>query len=375
MKLLASVVLFATIISCRQEATAPSSVKYIEASDKFSIDTFQVFNSFDDGVATGLNFYEVDNMGDIIRRDTLLFDASFNEEVSWTITIKSLEDKRTVEGPVKVISGTSNEIKLGDVFWLGDSDNIYFFRSKENISVELKVLGSEESVLFDGLSIVNAQAFEGVLAVDFEISSEQESTALITNKDNINTFFQNESAVKEEILGGKFVSPEELEFNLDGSVVFPPAPEPVHGYRYVYLNGKDDVGQDSPFYIGGFNNATFNFGLDGKAEDWYFNFFATSNGNPTSKVIVDIDGVGGDIFNAQRQVTWTGWKLVSVRLSDFIQSEAGALGGNGLQPNLIKNFTIGMHSGGGLPGNEAKLVVDYVIFTKGGPFSQQNIKK
>lgn len=359
--------------SCSEDPNAPLSEKFIQASDNFKLDsTFEYSRSFPILPSVDekqLIFFA--GLRNPAILDTARFSAKFNEVVSWTITIKSLD--RPELGPVKVIKGTSDELKTSEVFWLGDSDNVYFFSLNEKVEATLSVLGTEEVFKITDLNVAFPQAFEGVLITDFDENAD--SPTVVQSVDDINLFFQ-DNPINEEIVSGKFTNPDEI--NALNEVEDPSsadAPDLVQGPGYVYLKGQDNVAQISPFFIGGINNSALNFGLDGLPEDWYFNFLATSNGNRNTRIVVDIAGTGGDLFNATRDVTWSGWRLVSVRLSDFIQSTSGALGGNGLVPASIKTVTIGMHSGGGIPGNKAELALDFLIFTKGGPFNQKNIKR
>ena len=85
----------------------------------------------------------------------------------------------------------------------------------------------------------------------------------------------------------------------------------------------------------------------------------------------DLTGVGGDGFVAERNITWTGWRLLGVKLSDFTQNAAGALGPGRILPGAIKQFNIAVHSAG-VPGNEVEMYVDFICFTYGKPFNQSN---
>jgi hypothetical protein len=150
-----------------------------------------------------------------------------------------------------------------------------------------------------------------------------------------------------------------------------PLPTPVQGNGLIYLRGNDIIGEPSSFFVGGFNAADTDFKLDkNKSNDEiYINFYANSNGNRTTKLVVLMNGIGGDQFKIERVITWTGWKLVSAKLSDFIQSTAGSLGTGKISASSLKRFNFEIHSGDG-PGKEVEIAVDHICFTYGGPFSQ-----
>jgi hypothetical protein len=194
--------------------------------------------------------------------------------------------------------------------------------------------------------------------LDFEESIDDKN-ALIYEKGNVNTFFDTEN--RDEKL-------DDLIFDSRADL-----PTPVQGNGFIYVKGVDLIGEPNSFYIGGFNGNAIDFKLDPTMprDSIYFNFYANSNGNKTTKIVVKMEGIGGDIFKIERVVTWTGWGLVSAKLSDFILGTAGALGPGKIFPGSLKRFNIEIHSGDG-PGKEAELLVDYVNFTYGKPFSQAN---
>ena len=67
------------------------------------------------------------------------FNASFNERVTWQITIKGTKSKA-----YKILSGTSNVLDQSTSLWTGTQSGIYFFIAGEKAIAELSVYGSNE---------------------------------------------------------------------------------------------------------------------------------------------------------------------------------------------------------------------------------------
>ena len=294
----------------------------------------------------------------------MTFDAELSEEVSWTITITGMSHPK--DFAQKVIKGTSKVLDPSKVVWDGSSDNIYFFKPNEAVNVKVSFLGSDSVITNTTYKIGVTKKFNGVngntVVLDFESTGPD---ALVTSPANVFSFFDTDT--KSEYLDSvKFVG-NEVNANKNGK----PLPTPVQGKGLIYLRGQDIVGEPSSFFVGGFNAADKDFKLDKTKsnDEIYFNFYANSNGNKTTKVVILLNGIGGDQFKIERVITWTGWKLVSAKLSDFIQSTAGALGTGKISPESLKRFNVEIHSGNG-PGKEVEVAVDYICFTYGSPFSQ-----
>jgi hypothetical protein len=340
---------FLVLVACKPKPTEPTSEKYILASENFKIESF---------AANKPNGTKLD-----FTKDTMKFAAQFNEEVSWTITITG--KSHPTDHAVKVIKGTSKEITATMASWDGASDNIYFFKYNEELDIKVKILGTDTTPTFEDYSIEKPKKFAGrngtVVVLDFEPDSSQ-SQAMLSSSSDVNLFFDTDATHNEERDKTKFDNKSIKGIDL---------PTPVQGNGVVYLHGQDIVGEPNAFFIGGFNGTPNDFKLNPKTplDSIYFNFYVHSNGSQTTKVVVQMVGIGGDIFKIERNVTWTGWRLVSAKLSDFILGTAGTLGTGKIKADALKSFNIEIHSGDG-PGKEAKLVSDFVCFTYGSPFSQ-----
>lgn len=328
------------LVACiKEDPNVPATQRYVSASKDFRVNKFDL--SLPD--ASAIDF----------SKDSLGFEADFNEEVTWTITIKS-------KLAIKVISGTSKSLDPKQIYWDGASDNVYFFNPDEPLSIQISFLGSDVVLNENKYKVGKSKVFHKnkitTVVADFELATN-DNESVIFQKDAINIFFDPFEGISTKNDG----------FILDSVSTFPRVPQ---GKRYIYLHGKDILGAAGSFYIGGFNNSSKSFLLKSKPLDQvYINFLANSNGNKTTKLIIELTGVGGDEFRAEKNVTWDGWRMVSIKLSDFTQSTSGALGTAKILPAALKQVAFQIHSGGG-PGREAKAFIDYICFTYDAPFSQ-----
>jgi hypothetical protein len=346
-KILSILVFTSVLMNACKPDPGPSGVEYNSASSSFKILSF----SSSKGANSSID----------LTKDSLKFEAEFNEPVTWFIDV--VGKSHPTDRATTRISGTSKSLSLKETFWNGISDNLYFFKKNELVDVKLSFLGSDTIILLNNLKIAKPKSFQipgkTVVILDFEGDTE---SSLLSSTSDVNVFFDSRNK-PEGLDSTKFNFKTQLNNNL---------PTSLQGKNFVYLRGRDLVSEPDPFYIGGFNLNPKNFGLqkDKSLDEIYFNFYANSNGNKTTKIVVDLFGVGGDQFSLTRDVTWTGWQLVTAKLSDFIQTKSGANGTGLILPQALKNFTIGLHSGGA-PGREAEFLVDFVCFSYGAPFSQK----
>lgn len=341
------------MVSCKykDDSNIPRSERYIRATENFKI----ISSSTSSDTEKALDFLT----------DSLKFSMEFNEEVTWTITISGLS--HPTDHAEKIITGTSMTVDPSQIFWDGASDNIYFFKENEEVEISFEVLGCDAALtksIFEGFSVASTKDFfrngRGILIMDYEL---EKNAALVNDPSTVNMYFDTENK-PEGLDSAKFVGTNFMSKN--GLL-----PTPVEGNGLVYLRGIDIVGQPGSFYIGGTNHGPLAYGVTGSLDSTFANFYVNSNGNRTTKLIFEIDGIGGDKFKSEKNITWTGWRLVSVRLSDMILGIAGGLGTGVLRPELMKTLSFAIHSGDG-PGKEAEVLIDYVSFTYGTPFKQSN---
>lgn len=334
------------LASCKTDPNVPKTVPYISAGEDFKV--LSTSTNMDSDKA--LNFEE----------DSLKFMAEFSQPVTWSLRIQSVGPRGEVAS--KILNGTSQQIDPS-TFFDGSSENVYFFKKGEALDIRLSFLGADTIVNLDGFTVSETKDFSATSNLILDFQTGQDSKALLNTTDDVNLFFDTDGG-DEEIEGGKYVTTSDVKLKS--------VPLTVEGDRFIYLRGKDEAGKPGTFFIGGFNNASRDFGLDGAVDEIFLNFYANSNGNRTTKLVLEILGVGGDAFRSEKDVTWTGWRLVSIRLSDFVSSNSAPIGTGVLSPNLISDFAFQIHSGAGVVGNESEIMIDYVTFTKGAPFSQSN---
>lgn len=335
------------LAGCKEDPSIPKSNPFVSASPSFQV----LSVSTNKDANKNLDF----------ERDSLKFTAEFSEPVSWTITVEANGKANQVAS--RIINGTSQSINPLDVFFNGSSDNVYFFKKGEVLDVTLSFLGADTTVVLEGFTIVETRDFKATSRLIIDCQTGSDSKALLNDESDVNLFFDTDGE-DEEIERGRFVRSSDIKLKT--------VPESVEGDRFIYLRGRDVPGKPGSFFIGGFNHAPRNFGLDGSVDETFLNFYANSNGNTTTKIVIEILGVGGDAFRVEKDVTWTGWRLVSIRLSDFVSSNTAPFGTGVISPNTMSDIAFQIHSGNGIVGNEAEIMFDYVTFTKGAPFSQSN---
>lgn len=322
------------------------------------------------------------------------FSAKFSEEVSWTITLKGARS-----GAVWEKKGLSDEIVQDNNVWFGQSTSINNFLFEEMVGVQLDILGIDSSYTIDSLQVVSMEEFSDspiemrngvkhILVDDFDAAYYQEvnsmAEGLAPDQNDINVSF----GVSENIV--------------------------LSGSQSYYMRGQD-INDNS--WSGGINSANlleFYRGQDStalpvdsgiKPENLYFNIFIYGTGKPNTSVqmkVYELDDKPGsasadvktvmDVYNFAKEsssnaynqaqndgyifdieVTWTGWKLVSVPYSDFRVSNDPNTGGNGDRTKesfRIVGFGISLLS---FPtsGQLTEAYIDRVTMTVGGRYQKR----
>jgi hypothetical protein len=276
-----------------------------------------------------------------IKQDT--FYAVLSHRVSWTIKITGQGSKAE-----KIIKGLSDKINSSNASWDGGSDNIMFFRQGEICDVELSFLGSD-IVLTDNITIFKTKLYSGILISDFD------GGGIVPNTSSWYSYSDTASGV--------------LEISSYGflNTILPS----VQGTKSLHMKGKD---LDNDWYIGGCGYWE-DKGLDVKLsalstnpDEIYLNAFINSNGNTTTGVsfsVFEATGPSRDVFYKNVPVDWTGWKLISYKLSGFSKNPVSV--GNGVvDVNTLKTMEFVPYPT--MIGATCDMNIDYVIFTVGDPF-------
>jgi hypothetical protein len=315
------------------------------------------------------------------------FNATFNEEVNWTIRLTGLKSKA-----VKEFKGTGSEIKAENTIWDGASSNVYFFKAGELVDVELSIFGGQTYKGKDSILVSRPKRYHRLIqngvkyiGIDnFEGSTDRDAI------DDLKAGFAPDAADIE------------VEMRLDTNIV-------VSGNNSWYMTGND-INKNS--WSGGINSerlmdfyevaSTSALLIDSgiSPDKLFFNLFVYGTGREGSAIeikVYELDGNIGnnpdslksradivnyvsDISNTFDQtqndayiynfnVDWTGWKMISVPYSDFIASKDINTGGNG--DRIKESFRIvgAVISLLSLPeGRKTELYVDHFFVTQGGKF-------
>jgi len=261
-----------------------------------------------------------------------LLTASLNETVTWTITITG-----KTSTAVKTFTGTS---KLVSVKWFGNSDTDIFFQAGEPVTVSF--LPACDKSLDIPLTISNSSVFDhyGSLMVDF---------------DNVGTVYSYNSA--DPNIGPWVHSVDTL---LAPGVASPQGARCHKSYAPAGHTG---------WYIGGFGQAvdlSSVLGAGLSSDKVYVNIYMRGalsgvvDGTTVSLDMVETVGAKDYHFKKNVVINWTGWKMVSIKLSELFI-------GN---PNKVKSldFSVGPATYNG----HTESYVDFVIFTKDKPFLGPN---
>ncbi len=270
------------------------------------------------------------------------FSANLSHKVSWTIKITGSNSKAE-----KVITGLSDYIAADNATWDGGSDNIMFFRQGELCNVTLSFLGSDLTMT-ESVTIFKAKLYEGVLISDFD------GGGIVGSTSSWYDYSDTASGIPEMTAYGFLVT----------------IPT-VQGTKVLHQKGKD---LDNDWFIGGCGYWE-DKGLDVKLsamstnpDEIYLNAFINSNGNKTTGVsfsIFEATGATRDVFFKNVVVDWTGWKLVSYKLSSFSKNPV-SVGDGIININTLKTMEFVPYPTA--IGASCEMNIDYVIFTKGAPF-------
>jgi hypothetical protein len=312
--------------SCKREKPAFIGPEVVLASPNFMIETPFAFN------AGSINFVT----------DSGWFNASFNERVSWTITIRGAQSKAE-----KVISGVSDSLYKGNTIWSGSQTGLNFFRAGEQVTAELNVFGAE---------------------------NKWQSIATITGE-KIN-YGNNVIVWWDMVNGGQGVlapfwydfydTNEKIQGFLDSARM---ANDPVQG-PYRSIEGKDGLGPTN-YFVGAFSHGELisPVGFNTSVNDVYVNFYLRRRTLTSGMGISLISILAPDtsiINHNVGKITWEGWKLVSINLADMTSDPAHPAPFN---PAKIAKFQANMQITTSAGVDQTGFDIDFITITRGGPFS------
>ncbi len=321
-------------------------------------------------------------------------------KVTWTLTYRGL-----VSGAIKTFSGSSDVIDGSNALWNGSHDGLYFFKPGEKVVASLTFFGSDY-VTTDTLLVTTAKDYitgnPNAVAVGVKYSNGQ-----------INNGYE---------LVSYFDYPYQLPLGSGAPFCYSPTlPVPnekrVHGGFIPAVEGNyyfrvKDISHDADgYFVGGLqhrNPGGFFFPTWNDPENIYFNIYIYGYGaDSTNFTTINLEFHEADLSNSaskpknecgvpnadigatncaligknehdpcsddgwvyQVPVTHTGWKLFSVKYSDFTPSTSARNGGSGnkiKEPNRVARIQIGVISSP--PKNEVYAIFDYPVITYGAPF-------
>lgn len=328
------------IVSCKREKKDFIGPEVAIASNKFALTT-----PFSIQKAT-INF----------TNDSNWFSTTFNERVSWTITVRGVKSKAE-----KIIKGTSNEINISNSSWKGGHSGLNFFQANEDIISALTVFGKSE-VWYDTSKITGVRKnfdpnvivwwdmdangvaknnFNGVYWFDYYDGDA--SPPAVGSGERLMGRFEATTQTDEEPLQGIYRSMEGIELSV-----------PVN----YYIGGCSHSPAAIPL---GFPNAPTN--------EVYLNFYARRR-TTTSSISLTLTSINAtdtsSVSYDTGTITWEGWKLVSVKLSDMKLNST-----HPFDPGAIRQFAANLQT---YTNTNVKtgFDIDFITFTKGKPFNPDN---
>lgn len=360
---------------------------YIPAGENFKINNDTIY----------LSNQKVNFSNRLSSQAKLMVSAGFNQKVTWFVIIKGLKSKAE-----RNYSGLSDTL---NVTWNGISDNIYFFRKGEMCEVTLKIYGNDSFTIKDTVNVEDVYKYSGT-----------GSSPISYQPNNINGIVYH------------FV--DDLEDNPDPFIKLSPfypsgtdtpcadcidqkdTIDPVQGNFSYKLSGVDTDGNT---YVGSLNTLLLH-GMGKKItpgisnDNLYINFYLYGDGSNAStslivfayemdnltrfdtlvtptveyempwpandfisydERVVNLDQKKNDKWQSTINVNWTGWRLVSMKYSDFKKPTSnGNLGGGKLQAERLCGLAFELDDNPS-SGKKVFCKLDQIIVTENGPFKQQ----
>ncbi|MEY5048720.1 MAG: hypothetical protein RLZZ175_2079 [Bacteroidota bacterium] len=387
--LLSVLVLSIVFLSCKHKVENNEMIgpAYVPAGENFVIKLDTLYLS-----ANNVNF-----SNRLSTQANLNITASFNQKVTWFIQIKGLSSK-----------AEKNFIGLNDtvnVNWNGVSENIYFFRKGEKVEILLKIYGDDKYTLSRTVLIDDVYKYGGTGTSPQNYTSQSIGGIIYHFVDDMEDNpdpFTKLSPFYPSLTDAPCVDCINQKDTID----------PVQG-KYSYLLSGFDT--DGNTYVGSLNTIQL-YSLGKKItpgisnDDLYINMYVYGDGSnsstslivfayemdvmtrvdtlvtpaveydspwPASDFITYNDKIAkykqgiNDKWQSTIAVNWTGWKLVSLKYSDFKKPTTnGNLGGGKLQADRLSGIAIELDDNPS-SGKKVYCKIDQITITENGPFKQQ----
>jgi hypothetical protein len=353
-----------------------------------------------DGFELTSTFDVSDTVVNLGINETIGFSAAFNQKVSWEVVLTGLESKAEM-----TYNGTGEYFVAEDVQFDGRSGTNRFFINDEYVNASLTVLGLDSVFSIDSIETIQSYSYHGkvingvkhIVVDNFEqagglkygpvslavaddaLDSRLEFLAdtnfsvegsrsfkMAGNDDNNNGWM---GGINSENLVDFYLVQDTSRLLIDSGI------DPANLFFNIYIYGAGYESTAVQLKVYEYDHKTF---IQGDTvvplltrEDMRFDIFqAGVGGPPTAKTAYDQGVNDGWIFNVE--VSWTGWKRVSIPYTSFWAANeftAGAGGDRkkeswricGMAVSLLAFPATGIYS---------EVYVDELVITQGGRFQK-----
>lgn len=291
---------------------------------------------------------------DFSTNEVVKFQMGFNKNIDWKISITGL-----VSGSNKVISGFSNSLDSNLNIWNGTTSQFPFFE-QEYCAIELTFL-NESDTLRDTIEIMAPQLYtDGFIVADFENGFPTDAFNKPQGGNTLATFVISDDV---PLLGNYY-------FQMGGMINYDWALGKIE-FKLDYSSNQISSSPDD-FYL---NLGIFSDTVDLHTGQFVNVLISESDEpfDPDNNSVANIFDSNEEVYKLKLYIDWEGWKLISIRYSDFVATNSTAGVVFERNPNDIKGIRIACQacpSGGtspSCPENLDRMVrtdLDHIIFTE-----------
>jgi len=287
-------------------------------------------------------------------KSQVFFNAEFSEEVTAKIELVGQESGAKKEFSFNLVS----KLNIDNSIWLGEHDDLTFFRKNENVVAKLSFYGHDQNY-YDTLLILDVNKFsDGASVFSFYNNGVEDEASY----DSWSTY--NYGSFLDRTLSGR--SEEIIPVQGDYSYRLINLPNSPSGY----LGGGDFALKE--------NQKGFAY-LSDNPEDVWFNCYVYSSKKSSGNIIISFAEADGNSLQANAAesdnvnlvipLDFEGWKLISQEYTKIPFATIPEFGGNGnkeYEPNKIEVIAFQIEST--VDDEMIDVAFDNFIFTIGKPF-------
>lgn len=268
--------------------------------------------------------------------------AGFSETVKWTLKITSAT-------ATKEFSGNSDTV---NVWWFGNADYLPLFGAGTfDISLEIACLDPITKTIenINAPNFKNLEKTYGVLVRDWDKNGKYPVFGTAFN-------------VADGWQGVNGTEAAYFEY-------YNTNPSPAGGYYSEFYSKNASL----LWYFGGHSFPTSNFKTHlstTNADSLYLNFFVQGYGYANTGLEIGVQESGSINYFYTAPIDWTGWKFVSVKMSELIVKSGPKVGTKLTSIANVGTFLLQLGSNP-IQTNEAKSGYDFIIVTVGEPFIKE----